>query len=976
LLDNSLPEAEQTSLNRHVDACEACQRTLESLVAGKESWDGVARRLANAGESATPALADVMALAKQSAETITSGGTSSAEADLPLNFLQPSDHADSLGRLGGYEILQVIGRGGFGVVLKALDTSLRRIVAIKVLSPSLAANASARRRFVREARAAAAVVHEHVVAIHAVADQHEPPFLVMQYIEGKTLQERLDKSGPLAVREVLRIGMQTAAGLAAAHAQGLVHRDIKPSNILLENGVERVKLTDFGLARAMDDASVTQSGVIAGTPQYMSPEQARGESIGHRSDLFSLGSVLYAMCVGHAPFRASTTMGVLKRVCEESPRPLREVIPELPEWLARIIDKLLAKRPEDRCQSAREVAELLGQSLAHLQQPLVVPLPAVSVTAAATAPAPRPVIERPDFYLKLVTLPPAGLFFILLVVFSFGMMRWQEMVIVTLVLGLWVFFIRWVIGQRHASAVEAAKAAAPIQPTAPPGDAQRVPDKHGIADGSGSTVSDRTDVELQRKPSTAAAERNSWLARVPRAAWVGLALFVSVYVVALFDLQGEIPSAAAKALGSSLLAVSVVYLAAWAAIAAVIRGLRGPLPGPKLEPRPWRIIMFFSLLTVFTIPWVSKWVRDPESHIRSVLLSDNFPARETLQPIVDTSLFAMSMLFLVVGIGLGVQHVVRGVRADAEGHRRMGAALTGFAFAALCGFLLVTYAQNFANRQRVKSVSPAHLTLFVAGPNVDVTLNNERVAVPSSGQVDLRLVAGEYVITTIENGQPRMSSGEMVHSGQVKVVDASQADAIRVSGPLVLAYGPGSSAPNVNDYVAIQGRWVVVSQIRNDVPVTESQRGQWIEFDRGYMRSDVPYTPRAQAFVSESLVALYAHESPSQIDILNVGAKGIYKLDGDRLTLAIADAGQPRPTEFVSRPASAITLTVCRRAEAVSPSNPAVSANATVEPASPTSTNQPPPGEEDKRHRVGRSVTEGDAARNRSGTAPRGVSHR
>lgn len=368
LLDGKLAETEQSDLQRHIEDCEACQRTLEGLVAGKESWDGIARQLGDQDTPVTPALQDVMA------EAIgpTACDTAVHSVRLPPGFLQPAQQPDSMGRLAHYEILQEVGSGGMGIVLKAFDTSLRRVVAIKVMAPHLAANAAARRRFVREAQAAAAVAHEHVVAIHAVADQHEPPYLAMQFIEGKTLQERLDKSGPLSVREVLRIGMQTASGLAAAHAQGLVHRDIKPANILLENGVERVKLTDFGLARAVDGASVTQSGVIAGTPLFMSPEQARGESIDHRSDLFSLGSVLYAMCVGHAPFRASTTMGVIKRVCDDSPRPIHEVNPDVPDWLSDIIAKLLAKAPADRFQTAAEVADLLGRCLAHLQQPSVV----------------------------------------------------------------------------------------------------------------------------------------------------------------------------------------------------------------------------------------------------------------------------------------------------------------------------------------------------------------------------------------------------------------------------------------------------------------------------------------------------------------------------------------------------------------------------------------------------------------------------
>ncbi len=187
------------------------------------------------------------------------------------------------------------------------------------------------------------------------------------------------------MREVLRIGSQIAFGLAAAHAQGLIHRDVKPANILLENGVQRVKITDFGLARAVDDASCTQTGQIAGTPQYMSPEQAGGEPIDHRSDLFSLGSVLYTLCTGRPAFRADSALAVLRRVCEGTPRAIREINPDIPDWLVGIIDKLMAKRPADRFQSAAEVGELLERSLAHVQQPSQVPAP----LAAPAAPVRR-----------------------------------------------------------------------------------------------------------------------------------------------------------------------------------------------------------------------------------------------------------------------------------------------------------------------------------------------------------------------------------------------------------------------------------------------------------------------------------------------------------------------------------------------------------------------------------------------------------
>ena len=272
-----------------------------------------------------------------------------------------------LGRLGPYEVSGVIGAGGMGIVLKAFDCSLDRTVAIKVMAPHLASSGSARRRFAREAKAAAAVLHPNVIAIHGVAADQALPYLVMPYNRGMSLQKRIDQDGPLPLQETLRIAEQIAAGLAAAHAQGLVHRDIKPANILLEDGVERLAITDFGLARAVDDATMTRSGVIAGTPQYMSPEQARGESIDHRSDLFSLGSVVYAMCTGRPPFRAETTFGILRRITDATPRPIREINSETPTWLCRLVDKLHAKSPADRTQSASEAAGLLQGCLAHVQ---------------------------------------------------------------------------------------------------------------------------------------------------------------------------------------------------------------------------------------------------------------------------------------------------------------------------------------------------------------------------------------------------------------------------------------------------------------------------------------------------------------------------------------------------------------------------------------------------------------------------------
>ncbi len=349
-----LADADADALGRHLDACAPCRDELDRIARTDPCLAAVRRE---AGDD--PDEDDEPPVGPE-----------------PLDFLAPSDWPDSMGRLGTYEVKGVLGRGGMGVVLKAHDPALGRNVAIKVLSAPLATCGASRKRFLREARAAAAVVHEHVVSVFAVVESAGLPFLVMEYVPGRSLQERIDRFGPLGLAEVLRIGRQTAAGLAAAHAQGIVHRDVKPANILLEDGVERVRLTDFGLARAVADAAVTRSGVIAGTPHYMAPEQASGASVDHRADLFSLGSTLYAALAGRPPFRAETPLGVLRRVCDDRHRPLREANPDVPAWLESTVDRLLSKDPAGRFASADDVADLLGRCLAHVQQPLAVPLPA------------------------------------------------------------------------------------------------------------------------------------------------------------------------------------------------------------------------------------------------------------------------------------------------------------------------------------------------------------------------------------------------------------------------------------------------------------------------------------------------------------------------------------------------------------------------------------------------------------------------
>ncbi len=354
---------EAVDIARHVESCDTCQIRLTELTTDAQIELEASQLLSgyettergNFHTSNFPVASD------KEAENALDEGL------LDQGLLDPATHPEMLGRIGRYEIERRIGSGGMGVVFKAIDSELNRPVAVKVLAPHLSRNGAARQRFSRESRAAAAVVHEHVVAIHNVEANAEHPYIVMQYVSGESLQARVDRVGPLDAQQILRIGVQAARGLAAAHQQGIIHRDIKPANILLEDGVERLLITDFGLARTVDDASLTHTGVVAGTPNYMSPEQASGVPVDHRSDLFSLGSVLYFVATGHPPFRAERAMGVLHRICQHRHRPVWQVNSTIPDELSAVIDRLLEKRPSKRFASAEAAADVMSRILANLQ---------------------------------------------------------------------------------------------------------------------------------------------------------------------------------------------------------------------------------------------------------------------------------------------------------------------------------------------------------------------------------------------------------------------------------------------------------------------------------------------------------------------------------------------------------------------------------------------------------------------------------
>jgi serine/threonine protein kinase len=358
LLSGNLTGNGHEHLTEHLAQCERCRATISSLPslpgdpsgslnATLDTFTPRTAPVSGSGSSGTEPLPD------QDLEQETDQGTP-LPPGTPLSALKAGD------RLDKYLILDVLGRGGMGIVFKARDTILERIVAIKILGPLLIENTKARKRFIREGQTAAAIKSEHVVTVYGVEGHESSPYLVLEYVQGQSLEELLAQSGPLPVDDVVTLGTQIAQGLAAAHQKGLVHRDVKPANVLLEKDTRRVLLTDFGLARAVDDASLSRQGEICGTPHYMAPEQVCGEAVDHRADLFSLGSVLYYLCTGELPYSAPTSMAVLQRVCEARPRPIRECNPSVPFWLANLVAALHARNPEDRPQSAQEVVAALN----------------------------------------------------------------------------------------------------------------------------------------------------------------------------------------------------------------------------------------------------------------------------------------------------------------------------------------------------------------------------------------------------------------------------------------------------------------------------------------------------------------------------------------------------------------------------------------------------------------------------------------
>jgi serine/threonine protein kinase len=388
--------------------------------------------------------ATVAGVTPQSLDSVTQLPSDAGQAKAPavaFPFLTPAQGPDELGRLGPYRILRVLGQGGMGVVFLAEDIRLGRRVALKAMLPELANKPAARERFLREARTAAAIEHDHIVAIYQVEDGHGVPYIAMPLLKGCSLEDWLKSQydQPQPAELILKLGKQVAQGLAAAHEHGLIHRDIKPANIWLEyrshdSGVRnqesgisgpgalektpspipasipefRVKILDFGLARSSAGTqNLTLSGVIMGTPAYMAPEQARaGSRIDARADLFSLGVVLYRLATGKLPFKGEDMMGTLLSMAMDTPTSPAALNLELPLRLSDLVMQLLAKDPKDRVGSAEEVVRAIAAIEAAYIAAAPTPPPDMSVAGSSRElPVVQPAPEIDPFTYTLRELP-------------------------------------------------------------------------------------------------------------------------------------------------------------------------------------------------------------------------------------------------------------------------------------------------------------------------------------------------------------------------------------------------------------------------------------------------------------------------------------------------------------------------------------------------------------------------------------------
>jgi serine/threonine protein kinase/Leucine-rich repeat (LRR) protein len=388
-------------VQKHPDQCAKCVSALQQCVASDAFLD-VVRASRPASCERTKTLDVPVGWVRSAASTSIRSHESTQPdkhiAPLPMSdvksLLSPAQSADEIGRVAEFRVLRVLGVGGMAVVFEAEDSRLKRRVALKLMLPAIASKPGATQRFLREAQSAAALKHGHVVTIYQVGMHGETPFIALELLHGETLEDYLLFGGRMRVRDVVRVGREIAAGLAAAHARGLLHRDIKPANIWLEGpdapvpapsalnanrgtgsatgqshpaeftndrrSAGKVKILDFGLAKVWtDESGISYPGLLIGTPAYMAPEQFAGTAVDPRADLFSLGCVLYRMASGQSPFGRGNVLSIVRALALDDPPPVRAANREIPRALSDLIGALLSKSADERPSSAQAVVERL-----------------------------------------------------------------------------------------------------------------------------------------------------------------------------------------------------------------------------------------------------------------------------------------------------------------------------------------------------------------------------------------------------------------------------------------------------------------------------------------------------------------------------------------------------------------------------------------------------------------------------------------
>jgi serine/threonine protein kinase/protein involved in polysaccharide export with SLBB domain len=414
-----LPDSENQNFEDHLSECDPCVDTIRDLKVESDTLNDLTvdalqfhDRQSREGESESQVMQGIMQRMKAlpGKPLVTSfdsaSHTAQDRAAEVQRLIDPAIEPEDLGMIGDYRIISLLGAGSTGVVYRAIDRQLERVVALKVLRPSL--GQAARSRFVAEARAAAALSHPNVVPIFQSGNHGDLAFMAMQWIPGQTLEQLLTERETLSVDEVKKLGTQIAGGLAAAHELGLIHRDIKPANIWIAEETGDATILDFGLVRINDEnPQLTCTGMIAGTPCFMSPEQSRGQKLDGRSDLFSLGCLLYRSAVGNLPFESGNALATLQAIQRETPTPLREFDPGIPADFSDLVMVLLEKSPSRRPSSATDVMAAINSP--RKDWPFRVPKP--QLQTESTKSKPRFGWKTVAAAIAFFTLAALGIFF-------------------------------------------------------------------------------------------------------------------------------------------------------------------------------------------------------------------------------------------------------------------------------------------------------------------------------------------------------------------------------------------------------------------------------------------------------------------------------------------------------------------------------------------------------------------------------------